>query len=169
MNYPPNGVIAYRVTSGYDVDIKKVLGQGNDKDIFVADSLEELASKAGINQENLMKTIVEYNSACETGLDELFHKNSRYLRPVKRPKFYDGKLSPGTIGSMGGIKINYKTEVLNKDDDVIPGLYAAGLDANSMYGDSYSFVLPGNTMGFAVNSGRIAGENAAEYIKAVGK
>jgi len=46
-----------------------------------------------------------------------------------------------------------------------PGLYAAGDDANSIYGDSYSFVLPGNTMGFALNSGRIAAENAMEYIK----
>jgi fumarate reductase flavoprotein subunit len=41
---------------------------------------------------------------------------------------------------LGGIKINYKTEVLNKEDDVISGLYAAGLDANSIYGESYAFV-----------------------------
>ena len=70
---------------------------------------------------------------------------------------------------MGGIKINYKTEVMNKDFDVIPGLYAAGLDADSIYGDTYIFWLPGNTLGFALNSGRMAGENAAEYVKSIGK
>jgi fumarate reductase flavoprotein subunit len=48
---------------------------------------------------------------------------------------------------------------------MIPGLYAAGTDACSIYGDTYVFILPGNTMSFALNSGRIAGENAAEYIK----
>jgi fumarate reductase flavoprotein subunit len=32
-------------------------------------------------------------------------------------------------------------------------------------GDSYAFVLPGNTLGFALNSGRMAGENAAIYVK----
>ena len=110
-----------------------------------------------------MKTIDEYNHVCKTGKDELFHKNAKYLRPIKQSPFYACRLYPNAIGSLGGIKINYKTEVLNKEDDVIPGLYAAGLDANSIYGDSYAFVLPGNTMGFALNSGRIAGENAAKY------
>jgi fumarate reductase flavoprotein subunit len=49
----------------------------------------------------------------------------------------------------------------------MPGFYAAGTDACTIYGDSYVFVLPGNTMGFALNSGRMAGENAAEYVKSL--
>ena len=61
------------------------------------------------------------------------------------------------------------TDVLNKKWEVIPGLYAAGTDACSIYGDSYVFVLPGNTMGFALNSGRIAGENASSYIESMAK
>jgi fumarate reductase flavoprotein subunit len=36
-----------------------------------------------------------------------------------------------------------------------------GTDACTIYGDSYNFCIPGNTMGFCLNSGRIAGENAA--------
>jgi len=167
MNYPPNGVIAQRMASGWEVDIRKDLGTGNNDDFFVTDSLEELADKTGINRENLMKTVAEYNTACETGRDELFHKHYRYLRPVKQPKFYAAKLLPGTIGSMGGIRINYRTEVLDKEEEPIPGLYAAGLDACSIYGDSYAFVLPGNTYGFAVNTGRMAGENAAAYVKSI--
>ena len=166
LDIPPDGVVALTNTSNVAAKLKQALDQGNE-DIFVANSLEELASKAGINQDALRKTIDEYNKACETGRDEIFHKNPRYLRPVKQPKFYAGKLSLRTIGSMGGIKINYKTEVLTKDHEVIPGLYAAGLDANALYGDSYAYLLPGNTMGFALNSGRIAGENAAEYIKSI--
>ena len=47
---------------------------------------------------------------------------------------------------------------------VIPGLYAVGNDANTLYGDSYNFTLPGNSMGWAVNSGRMAGEAAADFI-----
>jgi len=38
-----------------------------------------------------------------------------------------------------------------------------------MYGDTYCYLLSGNTLGFAINSGRIAGENAAKYIKALKK
>lgn len=50
------------------------------------------------------------------------------------------------------------------DDKVIPGLYSAGSDANTIYADSYNFTLPGNTMGFAVNSGRIAGLEAKRLL-----
>ena len=32
-------------------------------------------------------------------------------------------------------------------------------------GESYAFVLPVNTLGFALNNGRIAGEQAANYVK----
>jgi fumarate reductase flavoprotein subunit len=44
----------------------------------------------------------------------------------------------------------------------IPGVYAAGTD---VCGDTYAFLLPGNTMAFALNSGRIAAESAAAHIK----
>ena len=132
---------------------------------FSGGKLEELADKTGINLPDLRKTIDEYNWYCASGRDELFHKNATYLKPVKQPRFYVGKFYPSAYGSLGGIKINYKTEVVDKNQEVIPGLYAAGVDANTIYGDSYIFTLPGNSMGFAVNSGRMAGENAAEYVK----
>jgi fumarate reductase flavoprotein subunit len=133
--------------------------------MHVAESIEELAEKAGIDPEGLKSTVKEYNEYCEKGFDPIFNKSHHLLRPIKAPKFYAGKLLPGAYGSLGGIKINDKTEVLNKEWKKIPGLYAAGTDACSIYGDSYVFVLPGNTMGFALNSGRIAGEKAAEYSK----
>lgn len=50
----------------------------------------------------------------------------------------------------------------------IPGLYAAGADACNIYDDSYMFLLPGNSMGFAINSGRIAGMSAADYVSGKG-
>jgi succinate dehydrogenase/fumarate reductase flavoprotein subunit len=139
------------------------------KNVFVADSLEELVAQTGIKPEGLRQNVEEYNQACEAGVDELFGKNPRYLRPVKQPKFYAIKMYSGAHGTLGGIKINYKTEVLTKNHDVIPGLYAVGVDANDLYGDSYGFILPGHTMGFAIDSGRMAGENAAEYIKSTAK
>jgi fumarate reductase flavoprotein subunit len=166
LDYPHDGVVAVRQTAPLDTDIKPALDR-EPENVFAADTLDELADKAGIDAENLKNTVAEYNAACETGRDDLFHKKARYLSPVKAPRYYAGKLFPGMVGSMGGIKINYKGEALDKNDDVIPGLYAGGLDANSIYADSYAFVLPGGTMGFAVNSGRIAGESAADYVKTI--
>jgi len=36
-----------------------------------------------------------------------------------------------------------------------------------IFGDSYVIILPGNTMGFIINTGRIAGEDTLEYNKLV--
>jgi fumarate reductase flavoprotein subunit len=135
------------------------------KEMFVAGSLEELAAKTGIDWEGLKATVAQYNGFCEKGHDDLFNKRYDLLRPIGTPKFYAGRFLPSAYGSLGGIKINRRAEVLNKQWKKVPGLYAAGTDACSIYGDSYVFILPGNTMGFAVNSGRIAGENAAAYAK----
>jgi fumarate reductase flavoprotein subunit len=155
---------ASKKLENFDHDLIQALNAGS-KDIIVAESIEELALKSGIKKDILQQTIDEYNTACETGRDTLFNKNPRFLRTVNHPRYYAGKLFPRSIGSIGGIKINYKTEVMTPDFEVIPGLYAAGLDANAIYGEGYAFVLPGSTMGFALNSGRIAGENAAKFVK----
>jgi fumarate reductase flavoprotein subunit len=161
-------VFPFTKVRNLDALIKTAFDKGY-KDVFVAESIEELAGKTGIDLDGLKRTVDEYNGFCDKGFDPIFNKGHHLLRPIRTPKFYAGRLLPGAYGSLGGIKINYKTEVLKKDWKKIPGLYAAGTDACSIYGDTYVFILPGNTMGFALNSGRIAGENAAEYIKAVGK
>ncbi len=128
-----------------------------------ANTIEELAEKAGIDVQGLAETIQEYNEMCEMGYDGLFDKDRRFMEPIQKEKFYCCRQNVGGYGSLGGILINYKTEVMTKDYNVIPGLYAAGNDACNIYGDSYPFILAGNTMGFCLNSGRIAGENAAKF------
>ena len=147
--------------------IKKAI-ESNYPHFFVAETLEALAAKTGMNLEGLKTTLDEYNHFCDQGYDEHFLKPKRYLRPVRTAPFYALRLYPGGYGSLGGIKINYKTEVLDKNWDPIPGLYASGTDACDIYGDTYVFQLPGNTMGFALNSGRMAAEHAAQYVESLG-
>ncbi len=150
----------------YEAEIKNIIDNGSNM-VFVANSLEELAGKTGIDPEGLKNTVAEYNKFCATGRDTLFNKKARYLQPVKRPRFYASK-SFGSTGTPEGIKIKYKTEVLTKEFTVIPGLYAAGMEvASNMYKDIYPNILPGNAMGFSLGTGRIAAENAAAYIKEI--
>lgn len=137
--------------------------QKHQQNFFEADSLEELASKTGINLENLKKTIQDYNEGC-TSADNDFFKKHHYMKALKGKKFYAARHFPAGYGSLGGVLTNDKMEVLNLNGLKIPGLYACGTDACNIFGDSYCFFLPGNTMGFAVNSGRMAGYNAIEYI-----
>ena len=133
------------------------------KGLFVADTLEELAEKTGINVDNLLETVDNYNEYCETG-DTEFFKRKKYLRPLKKGPYYAAAVRPGGYGTVGGIRINENCEVLTPDFEPIPGLYAAGADACNIYDDSYMFLLPGNSMGFAVNTGRIAGSEAAQFL-----
>jgi fumarate reductase flavoprotein subunit len=132
--------------------------------IFVADSMEVLAVLIDVNPEVLKATVDEYNTYCQQGHDDLFAKDRQYLRPIKEPKFYAMRCVTMTLGTLGGININHNTEVLDKENKIIPGLYTAGNDASGMFGDSYNIYLSGGTLGFAVNSGRIAGMNALKYI-----
>ncbi len=76
------------------------------------------------------------------------------------------RFAPIAYGTVGGIRINENTEVLTKEREIIPGLYAAGDCANAIHSYNYSLVykLWGSTLGFALNSGRIAGENVLGYI-----
>ncbi len=132
--------------------------------IAQADTIEELAEKIGIDVEGLREQIEEYNEMCENGYDEIFEKDRVYMQPIAKAPFYVCRQNVGAYGSLGGVKINHKTQVLTQEAKVIPGLYCAGTDACNIFGDSYPFILSGNTMGFCLNSGRIAGENAAAEL-----
>ena len=135
------------------------------EDVFQADSVKELALKIKVEPAVLQETVDEYNKYCELKHDALFAKNPKYLRPIKWPRFYAVKAQTVFLGTIGGIKINYNTEVLDKADNVIPGMYAGGFDAGGLYGDSYSMKCStGLASGFALNSGRIAGKNALKYL-----
>lgn len=147
-----------------DGSIEDALDEGYE-DFIMADTVEELAEKLGIPADKLQDTLDTYNDYCERGLDEDFAKEQRDMHPIYgKGKYMALRFYPGAYGTVGGVRINRNCEVLDVNGTPIPGLYSAGSDANTIYGDSYNFKLPGNTMGFAINSGRIAGMSIAEYI-----
>jgi fumarate reductase flavoprotein subunit len=133
-------------------------------DVYAANSIEELARATGLNSTVLKATVEEYNGFCAKGHDDLFAKDPKYLRPLREPKFYALKCNLVFLGTLGGIKINHKMEVVDKKENPILGLYAGGMDAGGIYGDSYDVKTCGGTLAFGVNSGRIAGKNALIYI-----
>jgi fumarate reductase flavoprotein subunit len=155
--YVPTGTKLVNV----DKDIKRGMDNGQ---VFVADSVRELAEKINVAPKALEATVNEYNKLCDKGQDDLFGKPSKYLYPVRAARFYAIRGYASATGTIGGVKINHKAEALDKDYKVIPGLYVAGNDAGGFYGDSYEATSSGGTMGFAINTGRIAGENALDFI-----
>lgn len=150
------------VSDFYD-GVKMAQENGNDS-FYIADTIEELAEKMNIDPETLADTVDEYNDYCDS-VDEEFFKPKKYLKAVHKGPFYATRVRAGGYGTVGGIRINENCEACGADFLPIPGLYAAGADSCNIYNDSYMFLLPGNSMGYAVNTGRIAGMEAAEYVE----
>lgn len=117
-----------------------------------ADTLEELAGKLGINVENLVKTVETTNKAVDGEIADPFREKALGDKIDKGP-YYGVKFEAGVHMTKGGVAANEKAEVLNNDDQVVEGLYAAGEVANSSAAYSASVVF-----------GRISGEEAAKYI-----
>lgn len=146
--------------------LRETLEEAQEKgnpNVMSADSLTQLADLMGVDEERLGRALDEYNACCEQRRDPVFAKDAKYLFPVRGPRFHAIRCSLGFLSTLGGIKIDDRTRAIDGEDEVIPGLYAAGVDAGGLYGDSYDLCAAGSTLGFAVTSGRIAGREAAAY------
>ena len=117
-----------------------------------ADTLEELAEKLGINAENLVKTVETVNQAVDGEIADPFREKALADKIDKGP-YYGVKFEAGVHMTKGGVAANEKAEVLNNNDEVVEGLYAAGEVANSSAAYCASVVF-----------GRISGEEAAKYV-----
>jgi fumarate reductase flavoprotein subunit len=148
-----------------DQQLEHFLSLGS-KEFFGAHSVEELARKMEVDPGTLKATVDRYNTFCEQRYDEEFAKDPEYLIPLEGPRFYAAKARTCFLGTMGGVKINHRAEAVDEYGSPIAGLYAAGLDAGGLHAESYSMRdTSGIASAFAIISGRVAGENAAKYLK----
>ena len=145
-----------------DEEIRHHLDRGN---IKISESWADIGEWIGLAPGVLDATLKEYNGFCKQGYDEAFGKDQRYLVPLRTPPFYGMKCVQSFHGTIGGIKINHHMEVLDRKNNPIPGLYAGGIDTGGWESKTYCLTLSGSAFGFALNSGRMAGENASAYIR----
>jgi len=143
----------------------RAAASNNKESIIVSDSWAEIAAWIGAEPGVLKATIDEYNSCCDRGYDEAFCKDRKYLQPLRSAPYYAIKGGLIFLHTLGGPRVNELMEVLDRKGCHIPGLYAAGADTGGWEPDTYCDRFSGAAFGFAVNSGRIAGENAAAFIK----
>lgn len=127
--------------------------------IWKGDTIEEVAEKAGLDPNAVVKTIETYNEYCKNGKDLDFGRKPEALIELNSP-FYIIETIASIKGSLGGLKINPKTQVLNTEGDVIPGLYAAGEIVGDIATTGESW-FGGVCLILCTSYGQIAGENAA--------
>jgi succinate dehydrogenase/fumarate reductase flavoprotein subunit len=138
-------------------------------------SIRELASSAGIAPENLERTIEGVNRDAAAGRDRAFNRGATsYQRllgdenfvpnpcigEISIAPFYAVKIIPGDIATYHGLVTDEQTRVLDVARKPIPGLFAVGNDAASIFGGSYPGA--GATLGPAMTFGYICGKNLAE-------
>jgi tricarballylate dehydrogenase len=172
-----SGHVAWQV---FDAKVKPLLREeyaGRNVTRVVANTLEELAGKLeGVNAENFLKTVREYNAAVKTdvpfnhavrdgrstrGIDP---PKSNWANTIDKPPFEAYGVTCGITFTFGGLRIDHETgQVLDLGYEPIPGLYAAG----EMVGGIFYHNYPAGT-GLVSGSvfGRIAGTGAAAAVKA---
>lgn len=131
--------------------------------LIKADSLEELAEKTGTQSKYLIESIRQINQSAETGIDLSFHRGSNVyqrangdphhtpnptLGKLSQAPYYAVKLYAGDIGAAKGFKGNANGQLLKRDGQPIPRLYACGNDLDSIMGGTYPG--PGITIGPAI-------------------
>jgi hypothetical protein len=128
--------------------------------IIKGDTIEELAEKLGIDGKGLVQSVRIYNEYCRKRLDPDFSRLPDSLSPIESPPFYGTELCINVINTLGGPRHNARSQVLNKNNEPIPKLYAAG-ELGSFFGHLYQ---GGSNFPEALAFGRIAGKNAAMEV-----
>ena len=121
---------------------------------------EELGKAMGVDAAAFAETMEKWNGYVEAKNDPDFGRTS-FANPLNTAPYYAVKVTAGVHHTMGGLKINANTEVLNEKGEVIPGLFAAGEVTGGVHGANR---LGGNAVADFTVFGRIAGAAASDYV-----
>lgn len=124
--------------------------------LMKADTIEELADKlgfAGEAKETFLATVDRYNELFDAQDDEDFGKPSVRLSEIRTAPFYGCWLGSSLLTTLQGIKINEKTQALDKDCKPIEGLYVCGDNSGSFFANNYPCLMPGLACGRTMTEG----------------
>lgn len=140
-----------------------ILETGDDG--FMADTLDELAEKAGVDAAALKAAVDEYNAACAAGVDSLFGKEKEYLQEISTPPFYISRIHEVMEGPLGGVVTDRTFRPLLEEGGRIENVFVIGLDGIMLYRDVYPMDVPGSASAECLNGGRVSANEAHKLIK----
>ncbi len=153
---PQNSWVSDGITKTGD-NLERMIADG---DVFRADTLEDLAKQLNIDPITFVKTINEYNAAVKAGKDPLTGRISFTELDLIEDfgPYLAHKISPSVHFTMGGIAVDTDLRVLDQNDNIIPGLYAAGEVSGGFHGGNR---VGGNAITHIFRTGLNAGINAS--------
>ena len=137
-----------------------------------ASTIDGLAQAINVEPATLNATLDRFNADARRGVDSAFDRGgpaydrmygdarvqpNPTLAPIEKAPFYALPIYGGDIGTNGGIVTDEYARVLDRDGEVITGLYAVGNNAASVMGESYPGA--GVTLGPAMTFGYVAGRH----------
>lgn len=124
-------------------------------DTHRCDTLDELAKELEVPADKFKATIERYNKFCETGFDEDFGKQKKYLAPIKTPPFWAVRQWVRITATGGGVMVDGNYQVIDAEKKPIPGLYAVGWGAGDLSGGlDWPLYQGGMSCGSCFTSGR---------------
>ena len=134
--------------------------------IIKADNAAELSSLTGINKESLDKTIKEVEEMVEGKRKDSFGRDFT-IKPKLESPYYTVKVTGALFHTQGGLVVNKNAQVMDKNKDPLPNLFAGGGSARGISGPSDWGYIAGNGLLTATTFGRLAGVSATNLVKKV--
>lgn len=126
--------------------------------LFKGDTIEEVAQAAGVDPEELAKTVAHWNEMCDAGADADFNYRST-MNKFETAPYYLGRCVPSVHHTMGGVHITTDAQVVRETGETVPNLFAAGEVTGGIHGTNR---LGSDAIADVITFGRIAGASAAE-------
>lgn len=132
--------------------------------VAVGESWEEVEAELGFAAGTLATTVAQYNAHAAKGVDPVWHKAAKWLKPLDEGPFaaleFNLETSYFSFFTLGGLETLPTGEVLDRRGEAIPGLYAAGRVTCGLprWGAGYS---SGMSLADCTFFGRMAGRAVA--------
>lgn len=134
-----------------------------------AGSISRLAQKLDLPADRLTATVDAYNAAVQPGefdpeikdgkrTQGLTPPKTNWALPLDTPPYFAFPVTGGLTFTLGGLKVDDHTRVVDSEGRAIPGLYAAGEIVGGLFYDNYP---GGASLLRATVFGRLAGREAA--------
>jgi fumarate reductase flavoprotein subunit len=127
-----------------------------------ADTIADLAKKMGVPEAVFQQTVARYTEFARKGKDEDFNKDAFILFTIEKAPFYALPIKSHLLVTVGGLDCDPEMQVLDKQGNKIPGLYAIGNMMGNFFANEYPLLAPGLSHGRAIVLSHILGERLAK-------
>lgn len=118
----------------------------SNKNVYKADTIEELADKIGVDRSALADTVADYNARANgDGTPDPFGADASYMTPLETAPFYAAQAEACAYATVGGIRGDEDSRAVGVDGKPVAGLFVCGIDNGSLQYNDYPYGLHGGS------------------------